>query len=119
MFQKRLCELNGDKFHFLFTPDKKVSSKLHVALFFGYRKYGDKELTFLGVITQILALVILIIFLKIDFFNHDSMVCAGILLMQTGFVAQITAYPRYLHYVNAAAELPASPGFSPTVDDFA
>ncbi|MBX9349576.1 hypothetical protein K5M36_21075 [Chromobacterium vaccinii] len=66
MFQKRLCELNGDEFHFLFTPDKTVSSKLHVALFFGYRKYGDKELTFFGVVAQVLALVILIVFLKIE-----------------------------------------------------
>lgn len=62
MFQKRWCELNGEEFHIFITPDKTVSSKLHVALLFGYIRYHDKELSFWGVITQLLSVLILLVF---------------------------------------------------------
>jgi len=68
LFQKRLCELTSEEFHYFLTPDKTISSKLHVALFFGYIKYHDDELIKWGVVTQFIALAILIVFVKTQFF---------------------------------------------------
>ena len=68
LFQKRLCELTGDEFHIFSVPDKTMSSKLHIALFFGYIKYHDDELTRWGIVTQLIALAFLILFVKTQFF---------------------------------------------------
>ncbi len=33
MFHKRLCYLIGEEFHIFATPNKVISSKLHIAFF--------------------------------------------------------------------------------------
>jgi hypothetical protein len=67
IFHKRLCHLTDEEFHIFFTPDKAISSKLHIALFFGYLKYKDTELTRWGIILQVLASIFVAIVLKNQF----------------------------------------------------
>lgn len=65
LFQKRLCEITGEEFHWLWTPDHTTSSKLHVALFFKYLKYKDEKLNFYGATVQVLILL-LVLFALMD-----------------------------------------------------
>lgn len=65
LFQKRLCEITGEDFHWLWAPDHTTSSKLHIALFFKYLKYKDEKLNFYGVIVQLLMLL-LVVFTLMD-----------------------------------------------------
>ncbi|MBA4710571.1 hypothetical protein [Aquitalea aquatica] len=64
MFHKRLCHLTGEEFYIFTTPNKVISSKLHIALFFGYFKYKDTELTQWAITLQVLASVFIAIILK-------------------------------------------------------
>ncbi len=64
MFHKRLRHLTGEEFHAFTAPNKVISSKLHIALCFGYFKYKDTELTRWAITLQVLVSIFIAIILK-------------------------------------------------------